>query len=528
MNSAFFESSKVTANDFLQSIVFIDDEAYADSKTDHNLNAAEISKVFAKKQKICSVYNPRNESDILDLIHISKKADIVVVDWKIELEPEIIAVDENDDDPNDDPRGAHTTRIIKAILLDPLTGLNSLKMIAVYTGETDLKGITAEIFKQLHDIPGIESSDYEVFSKSFKVIVVGKPSISAKHLPEFAARIKNYEELPDFILEEFTKLTSGLVSDFVLYSLSLIRSNIFRLVNLFNKDIDAAFLSHRLLLPEPDDSKEQLVELLSHSINALLNYSKAGDYISNDLIKTWIDSHEFTGVISLSGKNISIDKSFLNDWVSSGFEETFRAKWEALNNGDFPEGKFKSLHKTLYQDATKYFNLDGAYEVKDYEFSILTHQKSNIKLSGTSPKLTLGTIVKQNPEGLYFVCIQQKCDSVRLRSERRFLFLPLTAVQDGKFHFVISEKGSFIRLKIEDSSFSLKTAKFKPNEQGGFPIVKDENDHYHFTSIYGEEYVWLSDLKDAHAQRIANNYAAKLSRVGLDESEWLRRWAMAT
>jgi hypothetical protein len=31
--------------------------------------------------------------------------------------------------------------------------------------------------------------------------------------------------------------------------------------------------------------------------------------------------------------------------------------------------------------------------------------------------------------------------------------------------------------------------------------------------------------KFEHAQRIVNEYAAKLSRVGLDESEWLRRWA---
>jgi hypothetical protein len=40
-----------------------------------------------------------------------------------------------------------------------------------------------------------------------------------------------------------------------------------------------------------------------------------------------------------------------------------------------------------------------------------------------------------------------------------------------------------------------------------------------------EKFIWILDLKEAHAQRIANLYAARLSRVGLDESEWLRRWA---
>jgi len=29
-----------------------------------------------------------------------------------------------------------------------------------------------------------------------------------------------------------------------------------------------------------------------------------------------------------------------------------------------------------------------------------------------------------------------------------------------------------------------------------------------------------------HSQRIINDYAREISRVGLDESEWLRRWAI--
>ncbi len=528
MNSVFFESSKETANDFLQSIVFIDDEAYTDNKTDHNLNPAEISKVFAKKQKICSVYNPVNEDDILDLILISKKSDIVVIDWKIDLELVAVAGDENADVPDDDPRGTYTVRIIKEILLDPLTGINSLKMITVYTGETDLKGITAEIFKQLKtDIPDLECTDFEVFTKSFKIIVIGKPSLIAKHIPEFAARIKTYEELPDFILNEFTKLTSGLVSDFVLNSLTVVRANIFRLINLFNKDIDAAFLSHRSLLPEPEDAKEQLVELLSHSINALLNYSKAGNYLSDELIVKWIDSNTFTEIVKLLNKDIAIDGAFLKQWVEQGFESTYKSKWQAANYGDLSETKFKDFYKNLHRDATRYFSNDGKHETRDYEFSILTHQKSNIKLPGMAPKLTLGTIVKRNvgEEKLYYVCIQQKCDSVRLNAERRFLFLPLAPVEQGKFHFVVSDEGKFIKLKIEDTSYNLKTVKFKPDQDGKFPISKNQNGTYHFTSVYGEEFLWLSDLKDAHAQRIANNYAAKLARVGLDESEWLRRWA---
>jgi hypothetical protein len=57
-----------------------------------------------------------------------------------------------------------------------------------------------------------------------------------------------------------------------------------------------------------------------------------------------------------------------------------------------------------------------------------------------------------------------------------------------------------------------------------------KSNNYFFLQFYknkkiDENFKWILDLKDAHAQRIANTYAAKLSRVGLDESEWLRRWS---
>ena len=37
-----------------------------------------------------------------------------------------------------------------------------------------------------------------------------------------------------------------------------------------------------------------------------------------------------------------------------------------------------------------------------------------------------------------------------------------------------------------------------------------------------ETYEWVVDLKEMQAQRILNSYCAQLSRVGLNESEWLR------
>ncbi len=55
--------------------------------------------------------------------------------------------------------------------------------------------------------------------------------------------------------------------------------------------------------------------------------------------------------------------------------------------------------------------------------------------------------------------------------------------------------------------------------------AKEENGTFVFDTTDKKRFEWVSELKSEHAQRIANNFAAKLSRVGLDESEWLRRGA---
>ena len=53
-------------------------------------------------------------------------------------------------------------------------------------------------------------------------------------------------------------------------------------------------------------------------------------------------------------------------------------------------------------------------------------------------------------------------------------------------------------------------------------LVKEENGSFVFISSHNEKYRWIVDIKNMHAQRIVNNYCAQLSRVGLNESEWLR------
>lgn len=545
MSDAFFDTSKTIANDFLQSVVFIDDRAFITERgtNEHEFSAVDITRAFANSQKVCAVYRPETHEDIKNLALLSKKADVTVLDWRIEIPEEDIADDNGEEDAEEiDPRGPHTLKIIREILSDPLTGKGSLKLILIYTGETNLPGITDAIFENLQEqnIENVQRDDCTVFTENIRIRVLAKQAgeDQFKHNPELKNKIVTYEDLPDYILTQFTDMTSGLLTNFVLQSLTAIRGNIFRLIKLYKKDLDPSFLAHHLLLPNPEDSEEQLVEVLSHSIQALLNYNRTGNAVSRKNILTWVDSLQFNQSITIGNQQIEVNSSFIKYWIKNSFVEACQKRWVQLghsNAQNTPDSKFRKAEKEFEKRASEFFVENNADSL-DSEFSILTHHKSNLKQPGIAPRLTLGTLVKQLPKNgtkyrrdelaKYYLCIQAKCDSVRLKSLRKFLFLPLERVSGNvPFHFVIEDGFELIRLRISKDTFEVRTIKFKPRNNHTAILAYKRNEHYYFKSNHGERFLWLADLKDAHAQREVSKFAHQIARVGLDESEWLRRWS---
>lgn len=537
---SFFDISKKTANQFLQNIVFVDDRAFIheERSNNHEFDASEITNAFAVSEKICAVYKPVRLLDIEYLAQISKKADITVLDWHINIEEDIDDLEEEDEVL--DPRGTHTKKIIKEILSDPITGHGSLKLIAIYTAETDLKGIAEEIYLDLigTGIEGIEYDGFNVYSNNIKILVIAKaanedPVNQFKYNPDLKDRIVKYSELPDFLLTEFTEMTKGLLTNFILSSLTALRQNTFRLIKIYNNNLDPAFLHHRLMLPNQEDSEEQLIQIFSNSIEGLLNYNNVGKAISGEKILKWLSQRTFLYELLVDGNNksLDIDYDFVADWLSQGFIEACKKEWLEKNYGDLSDKKirkFVNKERELHKQGSKIIQVAGEDESIDSEFSILTHHKSNLKQPSTIPKLSLGTVLKSKDSDTedYYICIQAKCDSVRVEEERRFLFLPLEIIEPGKkFHFVIKNNDGYIRLKLLDNVYDLKTIKFGPNEDQNSILATEDSGTFVFESIYGEKFIWIAELKDAHSQRVANNFGTQLSRVGLDESEWLRRWS---
>jgi hypothetical protein len=528
MPNEYFSKSKEIANEFIQNIVFIDDEANNVEVVDgdHQLNSSEITKGFAKSQKICAVYNPSSEADIVDLISICKKADIVVLDWKIDLIKPVVEGQEEVDEEIDDPRGRYTIQIIRDILLDEETGKDSLKLIIVYTGETDLRGITKSIFDALNSISGIQRDDFSVFTKNFRILTIGKPMLLAKHSAEIADRIIGWNQLPDFILKEFTTMTSGLLSDTVLKALIAIRRKAFRLLKTFSPSMDPAFLGHKALLPNPEDAEEQLLDIIGSEIKSILKSFDTNHYISTDTIKSYIEGtlEDKKYPFALCNKETfpsieipeEIDRAALNKFVEVGIEEYFLKK-----NTPFPERV--SFSNQCHQVIADFYSASKTIaKESNRQFALLTSVKTNYN-SKVAPMLTQGSILKKT-DNTYWLCLQPKCDAIRIENTREFFLASLKKIdnEQSKFDIIVFYKGEYLFFKVIYSIFKAKLLNFKANKNR---TVRGVFNNGNILIMGNPNMEWIGELKNDFSQSISNNFAAGLSRVGMDHSEWLRRWA---
>ena len=506
MADRFIKQSKEIANNFIQNIVFIDDKAYKNDITNNAFSALDVSNVFAQSGKICAIYAPKSISDVNSYNTILNKADVVILDWYLDIKKEENQVEDLDADvDNDEPRGEFTLELIS----DLLSQNEKLKLIIVYTGETNLFDITDSIYQKIGQTDSCKE-DCVIRSLNSRILVRAKSQNSEtqfKYNKELKDKIVSYESLPTLIVEEFADMTNGLLSNFALSSISAIRNNTSRMLSVFSPQLDPAYLGHKILLENTSEAKGLLIKIFGEAISELLETTNID---TKDWIDNWIENRIKDKSININGVSIDKSRELLKTMLSSE-QSRLKDKYKEASKKDMSIGEEKKLES----HTIELFAYDGIDVNKsNVEFAILTH-KNIFHPAIEAPILTLGTVIKSVDR--YYVCIQQRCDSVRIKEERRFLFLPLE--ERGEYPLIVNN-GS--KLFTNKSSFAIKTMKFKPKEGATIIQASKKEDKYVFYSSYGETYEWVVDLKEMQAQRIVNNYCAQLSRVGLNESEWLR------
>ena len=516
--------SRTLAQRFLRTAVVVDDEAFpapngddgpkpdlvapdrntrASGPEKHNpvghsanldLNAGLLIDSFSKLGIICGVVGPNDSA-----MQTMRQADIVILDWRLQ---------------EDDPDCALN------LLRDLLTGesdRNSLRLVAIYTGEPILEDIGAKIYAELERQslePDENETKMEIRYRHGRVVLYAKSSLNLTST--LKDRYFAEENLPKRLVEDFAHMTEGLLPGIALTSLTAVREGSHKVLDRFSAELDPAYLAHMACLSCPEEAERQIVSHIAEELRGLADEAVTAESpAGKQAAERWIqrDGRDCFKFKLNSAKAINLDSAKTIQLVTKGLE----ASAEFSN----------SSKKKAFEFLSAGFAQPGIVSVDERLAWIMNFRTL---YNAPAPKLWLGSIVTTQQDGKprHLICITPRCDSVRLNEETSFIFLPLVRPEKKWGTQLVIKLGSeFCRMSVLFESASLELLNFIPSEDRHevIGIKRESDDKFEFVDTDGVRYEWRGELKSEYAQRIAQNFAAMLSRQAIDESEWLRRMA---
>lgn len=540
--------SEYAAREFLQTAVFIDDRIY-DSKAgpdaeggkltapkprkralksaagperdeagatiieeNEEYSPHDIVNSFAKKQIICSLYQPTTKARVTsesDIFLLCRSADIVIVDWDLF---------------GDD--GSRALELIDGLIQQAVNDVpEQLRLILVYTQETDLGSIAEKLHEKVEEsigevLPRLDN-DLTFRTTNSRVSVLGKvgrtrPVTSNHH-------VVKESELAERAVKEFAGLADGLLHAATLLGLAEIKKNSRRILSKFSKELDPAFLTHLAMSLPMEDASEHITPLLVSEIEAVLRDVLPTPLISKALLYDWCRN------VWQPGKHL--DNLFKQD----GSDKRAIAEAICIEGFEAARKRLSQIPNPINNKRTRKaaeILLESGEDNANHRFAHLMASRSFYGDAVRKPKvLKLGSIVYHAEDDTYLLCIQPLCDSVRIESDRRFLFVELAKVEPSPdtpdkraSHIVVQENGDPLELHYQPKSYRCRSVTFSPDPETKQVQTKPSGDEKSvFNDKSGYCYEWIDELKEAHAQRAVEKLAGDLSRVGLTESEWLRR-----
>ncbi len=475
------------------------DDVHVDgTRNSHSLSATAVTASFVEQGLICGIIQPREDTDTPDLPAVVKRADVVVVDWRL-----------NDDD------GGRALRLLKWIMTDDAS--ERLRLIAVYTGEPDIRGIGSRIVDELraagHAFKNVAGNDGDLMYSMRSCLIV----IYAKHgttlAPEFRTRSVMEQDLAARLIGDFTTMVEGLLPSIALTGLTAVRENAHRVLTRFETRLDPSFLTHRACLSSPSDSEQHMVAQLASELHGIMDEAVAKESPAGmDAIERWLTKFKGDGKINFApGK--SMTRQQVMELLAHGLDKA---------NGPLSKSQGHSIMTSGFARAQ-----DGPHQSLDSRLAAMMCFRT--VFDRPLKRLWLGTAVRRRDRSgcyLYFLCMRPRCDSVRMTKEESFLFVPLSCHRPNTFQIVASvelDAESHPRFSVDTNMSEWIMVDFEPDSTVESVIAKTGGAISFFQSTDGIEYEWIGELKLELAQSLAQSLASSLSGVALDRSEWLRR-----
>ncbi|MBY3201774.1 response regulator receiver domain [Rhizobium laguerreae] len=551
----FEEQCTQAASRFLQTAVLVDDRAEFQRITDHafeggqdniledpsdlaasgvtlktataqksadRLDAGAITTGFAVKGLICSVLKPTATGTIqADVLRLAPRSDMIVLDWQM-------------GDNGDIAMG-----IIHNVLeMDRRSG-GRLRLFAIYTGIRDLTTVSVQIATDLPYLTaGSNSFEYTNESNTAKVVILGK-GIANDHEPGQGDRCAEEAGLAARLISEFAKFSGGILRNATLASMGHLRSNTHRLLARLNSALDAPLITHFALVNSAEDSTQYVADLILQEIEAQVPLEQivarfAGpESVKLRIAQCYEEGRTAKIILDNKGNKVSelseaVAKALVSDPATvlkpliPDFATILDKKPEDI------AGQFgaDSLAKRLYGILGENFD-EGVQRHEEFAIASgirFANGESYDFRNRSLPSVRLGTIIEAD-DG-YYLCLTPVCDSVRLSGPTaNFLFGRL--VKDkSKFNLIVEDDGHRIRLLIDRKNVVLKTIELRAAPDKTVRVERKYADYV--VPLAGDEgnYVrWVAEVKPMQAQRVVGSITSNLSRIGLDEFEWLRQLA---
>lgn len=487
----------------------------------HLLNAKALVEKSMELGLICSILKPGEEEEFeKKVVKAASIADIVCLDWEIYSD-----------------QGDAATKIIRDIAKEDYEKNGRLRLIAIYTGDSTNNKILKKVFNAIPQEIRL-SQEYRknrlyIQSKSgMRIVCLFKAYGVQLKYPRSKNQIHE-EMLPERLLEEFSRLSDGLLSGVALATAGSMRRSTHHVLAQFSGSMDWPYFHHRAMLENPEDAEGYAVDVVSSQLESFVNRERIAEkYAGHEAIQARIE--EFSrdsDALTLryrNGKNSprthKLEKTVSIQMVQDGIESVDAGK---LTN---PPGKkvlkkhFSALFFRSLEDTETYMHRFAAITgVRAYPDHYL------FKLRHRVPRLGLGTIIKSK-EQEYLLCLQATCDSVRIDNETSFLFVPLYEADDQPEHVVpICEEGEsrqFIGLRTCSNAYRMARSISFFGSASTRTVNAERSDNcseFYFKDTDDKPYRWIADLKHRRALRAVQRLAQDMGRLGFDEFEPYRR-----
>lgn len=573
------------ASSFLQTVVVVDDRAYdfepvpageatlgneepggqrSDSEEYHsdddtadeemendpdNFDTRTIVDGFADLGVSCSVLAPSvtdASGDANRLLTLALRSDVVVLDWTIR--PTVSRATDTDDQQNDEKvdveqdrdKSPNSLGLILAILKADISTGSRLRLICVYTGESDfptmIGDVTRGISGSFPSIP-VNVEDRIVAFGDARIVFLSKD----RPVPVPGLDSVTAADLPSRVVQEFSNFVApGLLPELALTSLSAVRSHAHRLLARFSHDLDPALLSHRALTSAAD-AHDFALSMIGDELSALASAAGAGSAFDNKRIERYVDARLAGRSKAVQWKGLSTGrkaKEFDIADAKNAFLHGVGSDLVIRGSSNKKIDKKGSLTSLLYDDRVEDAWRKGI--ATDYAFaklSSLARDRAHEGEQSIVPQLQLGTILREvNPredeegfvgptESQYWLCFQPLCDGVRLTGPTAFPLLPLSKLRPNqeRYDLVARFDGQDIPLEIRQQKLaSMDMPKFTPDE-GEAIFARWLKGDWAFESSDARRFYWLGNVRLDKAHKLLHGIVNAAGRIGIDEYEYFRR-----